>query len=341
MNLKEAAILWGVSHDTMKKLIKDGCRLPVSKRAIVLKARRVGNSYDVSDENLDAFIAQFEKEEAGRHPPVAVRRDLLVESQHRCAICRQQALRFEFHHMLKWEVVKHHDPSHMLVLCGSDHNACEAGAVDYQSQQMYKTRLQKPVYIPGNLDEPKVMRERDVEALTRLLSLLGRPLVDLFFEQASYTWLPTEFIEYWENAFSEALRNPHFHLYDTTANRFLNKYVHHVNKIMIIADDWMDPTLSGKKLVFADTISNLGRFGIDKAINDFRKETRSAFAAYREFYAYLRTNYLELNFDKINSNFFAFHERNEKSAADMEQRLLARSRRRVRPAKTSTKKKRR
>src|SRR5262249_49572254 len=81
-----------------------------------------------------------EAEEPGRWPPAAVRRSLLVEAKHRCAICRDAAP-IQFHHMLDWAKVRHHDPRHMLAVCGTCHSRCTNGFIDYRSQVAYKTQL--------------------------------------------------------------------------------------------------------------------------------------------------------------------------------------------------------
>lgn len=47
----------------------------------------INDEYDIDEDSLDAFICKFDEEEPGRHPPVSVRRELLVEARNGCAIC--------------------------------------------------------------------------------------------------------------------------------------------------------------------------------------------------------------------------------------------------------------
>jgi len=50
---------------------------------------KAGSAYEISDKQLNSFIAKFEKEESGRHPPIESRRGLLLEARHRCGVCKQ------------------------------------------------------------------------------------------------------------------------------------------------------------------------------------------------------------------------------------------------------------
>lgn len=141
MTEKEVAFLLGVTREALIKLIDKGISLPGSKNTVKLPATRIENEYSVSDEDLDTFIDQFEAEEPGRHPPADVRRELLTEANHRCGICRQPVSRLQFHHILEWERIKHHDPAHMIAVCGTCHDDCGMGKIDKKSQETYKKRL--------------------------------------------------------------------------------------------------------------------------------------------------------------------------------------------------------
>ncbi|MDR3639163.1 MAG: hypothetical protein P4L84_35485 [Isosphaeraceae bacterium] len=141
MTVKEVGALLGYSNEKVETLINDGLTLPTSGSKVKLDCTRVGNDIDISDDQFDAFAAKCEKEEPSRWPPVDVRRILLVEARHRCAICRNTAPP-QFHHMLDWARLNHHDTEHMLVLCGTCHSLCSNGQIDYKSQLAYKKELQ-------------------------------------------------------------------------------------------------------------------------------------------------------------------------------------------------------
>jgi hypothetical protein len=99
MTINEVASLLGYPRDRIKDLIDDGMPLPRSKATVKLAASMVGGVLDISEAQLDEFIAQFAAEDPERYPPTNVRRELLVESRHACAICEQIAPP-QFHHML-------------------------------------------------------------------------------------------------------------------------------------------------------------------------------------------------------------------------------------------------
>ncbi len=141
MNLNEAAKLLGWRREVLKDAIEKGVELPKSLKKIKLEANRVEHKYDIDEINLDAFIEAFHQEEPGRYPPIRVRRILLVEANHRCAICEESTLRFQFHHMIEFAELKHYDPEHMLAICGTCHDKIGTGQIDYKMQVMYKQRL--------------------------------------------------------------------------------------------------------------------------------------------------------------------------------------------------------
>ena len=140
MNLKEAAELLDWPRDQLKLAIQQGVRLKDTEDALRLVARPHGNDFDITDEELNQFIGKCEAREPGRHPPLGIRRDLLVESRHMCAICRSHAP-LQYHHILPWERLKHHDERHMLAVCGTCHDKIRLGDIDEMSQRKYKDEL--------------------------------------------------------------------------------------------------------------------------------------------------------------------------------------------------------
>jgi hypothetical protein len=183
MNLKEVAALLGYSTEQTRNLITKGVKLPGSQTPVKLQASKHDAHHDVSDEQFDAFMSRCEESEPGRHPPVAVRRELLVESWHRCGICREVAPA-QFHHMLDFAKVKHHDPRNMLHVCGTCHTRCTNGEIDYLSQVEYKARLLTQVGNPDPGDPfATEKRENDKVVITDLLLVMPRYTAEFVLDQ--------------------------------------------------------------------------------------------------------------------------------------------------------------
>ncbi|MEV6695063.1 HNH endonuclease signature motif containing protein [Micromonospora sp. NPDC051196] len=74
--------------------------------------------------------------------PAQLRRDLLVEAGHRCAIptCRQPTP-LQLEHIEDWAKVQRHDFANMIVLCANCHARKTAGQIDRKSLHQYKANL--------------------------------------------------------------------------------------------------------------------------------------------------------------------------------------------------------
>lgn len=140
MDINEVAKLLQMKREDVIVAIKVGIELPTSKRVIRLDAIPLGDLFDVDEPSLDQFIALFDAEDPGRHPPTNVRRQLLVEANHRCAICRE-ITPIEYHHVIEFHKIKHYDIRHMLAICPTCHTMCGLGAIDQKAQYEYKNRL--------------------------------------------------------------------------------------------------------------------------------------------------------------------------------------------------------
>ena len=140
MNLKETASLLGWKREQVEAAIVEGVETPQKKLRVKLAATKANTGFDIQEEDVDSFLAQFEAEEPGRYPPVAVRRELLVECGHQCAICESDAP-LNFHHIIEWAELRHHDPKHMLAICGSCHDKIRIGQIDTKSQRQHKAKL--------------------------------------------------------------------------------------------------------------------------------------------------------------------------------------------------------
>lgn len=213
MTINEVAGLLGFSREQVQDLIANGLSLPKSGEIVKLATTRLGDQIDISDEQFNAYAEKRDAEEPGRWPPAGVRRELLVEARHACAICRSLAPQ-QFHHMLDWSKVKHHDARHMLVLCGTCHVRCTNGEIDYKSQVEYKTRLKRNTPADEPIDPHRAKkREEDMGTLADLYLFIPRIFVDQFLEKVSQDEVWVEYLEMLEIA-REKVGSTLFHCYD-------------------------------------------------------------------------------------------------------------------------------
>jgi uncharacterized protein DUF3298/HNH endonuclease len=73
--------------------------------------------------------------------PAAIRRQVLCESGHRCAIPRCLYPDVEIHHIIPWETCQSHDFENLIALCANCHRRADSGEIDRKSLRMYKSRL--------------------------------------------------------------------------------------------------------------------------------------------------------------------------------------------------------
>ncbi len=77
--------------------------------------------------------------------PSELRRRVLVEAGHRCAIptCRQ--IEVDVHHIIPWERGKKHEYHNLIALCPNCHRMVVKGEIDRKSVRMYKANLRYAV----------------------------------------------------------------------------------------------------------------------------------------------------------------------------------------------------
>lgn len=73
--------------------------------------------------------------------PAELRRRVLVESGHRCAIptCRQTQI--EVHHITPWEKCHSHEFANLIALCPNCHTRVHNGEIDRKALDLYKKQL--------------------------------------------------------------------------------------------------------------------------------------------------------------------------------------------------------
>lgn len=75
--------------------------------------------------------------------PSELKRQILVEAGHRCAIptCRHSTT--EIAHIVPWKEVKKHEYKNLIALCPNCHTRADKGEIDRKSLRIYKRILQK------------------------------------------------------------------------------------------------------------------------------------------------------------------------------------------------------
>jgi hypothetical protein len=80
--------------------------------------------------------------------PAELRRAILVEAGHRCAIHTCLHSDVDVHHIEPWERCHEHRPENLIALCPNCHRRATAGEIDRKSLSLYKARLQR-LYVSG------------------------------------------------------------------------------------------------------------------------------------------------------------------------------------------------
>lgn len=73
--------------------------------------------------------------------PAEIRRAVLVEAGHRCAIPRCGQTEIDIHHIIPWEQCKKHEYSNLIALCPVCHRRAHKGEIDRKSLFIYKESL--------------------------------------------------------------------------------------------------------------------------------------------------------------------------------------------------------
>lgn len=78
----------------------------------------------------------------GRDPmPAEIRRRVLVEAGHRCAIPTCRYIEVDVHHIVPWAQCKAHEYDNLIALCPNCHRRADRGEIDRKSLRLYKLNL--------------------------------------------------------------------------------------------------------------------------------------------------------------------------------------------------------
>lgn len=292
MKLNEVASLLRLSREQAETAIVDGVALPVTKAIVKLPASKLEGGYDIAEEDLDYFIAKFEAEEPGRHPPAAVRRELQVEARHRCAIC-VDAAPLQFHHMIDWAKVNHHDPKRMIAVCGTCHDRCTKGEIDYKSQLQYKSRLFSldRRYIVDSSPNPG-KRQSDLKQLSELCDELHTGVLNAFFSDASRDVVPDQIFYFYEG-FHAAMGSMTLFFHDKTLLELWCQFDKAWARSMSYGPCFR-PMPSGRGFRFSLEFCDMAER--QRQYSAFHADLADAEAAFRLLYEYIREEYPELDF---------------------------------------------
>jgi hypothetical protein len=73
--------------------------------------------------------------------PAEIRRRVLVEAGHRCAIPTCRYIETEVHHIVPWAQCNSHKYDNLIALCANCHGRADAGKIDRKSLRLYKLNL--------------------------------------------------------------------------------------------------------------------------------------------------------------------------------------------------------
>ncbi|RUP09053.1 HNH endonuclease signature motif containing protein [Hyphomicrobium sp.] len=81
-------------------------------------------------------------DEEGRPPiPAELRRRVLVEAGHRCAIPTCRYIEVDVHHIIPWAKCKTHEYENLIALCPNCHRRADRDEIDRKSLRLYKSNL--------------------------------------------------------------------------------------------------------------------------------------------------------------------------------------------------------
>lgn len=165
--------------------------------------------------------------------PTEMKRAVLVEAGHRCAIPRCGQTEIDIHHITPWEACKKHEYENLIALCPVCHRRAHKGDIDRKSLIEYKARLvlESLTYDPKQFSETIIEIKRCIsEVDTRV------PGYDFKFEfpdfKEPFERIVSKNIEAWGNELLVELRQSHEemilknaeYLYFSTLNWLRGKY---------------------------------------------------------------------------------------------------------------------
>ena len=73
--------------------------------------------------------------------PADIRRRVLVEAGHRCAIPTCRYIEVDIHHIIPWAQCQAHEYDNLIALCPNCHRRADASEIDRKALRLYKVNL--------------------------------------------------------------------------------------------------------------------------------------------------------------------------------------------------------
>src|SRR3954466_7859346 len=73
--------------------------------------------------------------------PTEIKRRVLVEAGHRCAIPTCRYIEIDVHHIVPWAQCKTHEYDNLIALCPNCHRRADSGEIDRKALRLYKLNL--------------------------------------------------------------------------------------------------------------------------------------------------------------------------------------------------------
>lgn len=73
--------------------------------------------------------------------PAELKRRVLVEAGHRCAIPTCRYIEVELHHIEPWATCRKHEYKNLIAICANCHRRADRGEIDRKSLRLYKLNL--------------------------------------------------------------------------------------------------------------------------------------------------------------------------------------------------------
>lgn len=98
---------------------------------------------DFQNGGRDQLECSFHMTTDGSRPDISaeLRRRVLLEAGHRCAIPTCRHMEVDLHHIIPWSEVREHEYENLIALCPNCHRSAHRGDIDRKSLRAYKANL--------------------------------------------------------------------------------------------------------------------------------------------------------------------------------------------------------
>ncbi|MCV7178788.1 HNH endonuclease [Mycolicibacterium sphagni] len=128
--------------------------------------------------------------------PAQMKRDVLVEAGHRCAIPTCRSAPVQINHIVPWATLKEHTFDNLIALCGTCHDRYTRGDIDQKSMRQYKANL-SVVNETMLADTVRALQEKlaQLERIQKLEQNQPQPQASDPAAQTRRTWIASTVLE--------------------------------------------------------------------------------------------------------------------------------------------------